>query len=262
MLRKVLGRAVIALALTGLSAPAMAETLKVGVSGGPHAQILEKVAELAAKQDLQIKIVEFHDYQLPNAALAQGDLDANSFQHRPFLENQIKDRGYKLTAIAQTVVFPIGIYSRKIKSLDQLKTGDTLGIPNDPTNGGRVLLLLQQKGLITLRPEAGIKATILDITDNPKKLKFAELDAAQLPRSLDDTTASAINTNYAIEAGFLPHRDALLLEDPNSPYANLIVVRTEDKDKPVFAKLVRIYHSPEIRAFILDKFGASLVPAF
>lgn len=244
------------------AAPLAAETIKVGVTGGPHAQIMEKVAELAAKQDLTIKVVEFHDYQLPNTALAQGDLDANSFQHRPFLDNQVKDRGFKLTAIGQTVVFPLGVYSRKAKSLDQLKEGDKVGIPNDPTNGGRALLLLQSKGLIKLRPEAGIKATPLDVVDNPRKLKFVELDAAQLPRSLDDTGASVINSNYALEAGLLPHRDALALEDPNSPYANIIVVRSEDKDKPAFAKLVAIYHSDEVRRFIVDKFGSSLVPAF
>jgi D-methionine transport system substrate-binding protein len=261
MLRILLSSSILALGLAA-TAPAWAEALKVGVTGGPHAAILEEVAKLAAKEDLQIKVVEFTDYQIPNAALAQGDLDANSFQHQPFLDNQIKDRGYPLTSIAKTVIFPIGLYSRKLKGLDGLKQGDTVAIPNDPTNGGRVLLLLQSAGLIKLRPEADIKATVLDVADNPRKLKFVELPAAQLPRSLDDVTVAAINSNYAIETGLVPHRDSLLLESTDSPYANVIAVRAADKDKPVFAKLVRLYHSPDIRAFIEAKYGASVVPAF
>lgn len=241
---------------------AQAETIKIGATGGPHAEILEQVKVLAAKEGLDIKIIEFDDYQLPNAALVNGDLDANSFQHQPFLDAQVQDRGYGLTSIAKTVIFPIGLYSKKIKSLADLKDGDKVAIPNDPTNGGRVLLLLQANGLLTLRPDAGVKASPLDIVTNPKKLKIVELPAAQLPRSLDDVTLAAINTNYAIEVGLKPDRDALVLEKTDSPYANVIAVRTVDKDKPVFAKLVKIYHSPEIKAFIKERFGSSVFPAF
>jgi D-methionine transport system substrate-binding protein len=223
---------------------------------------MEQVAKLAAKDGLDIKIVEFDDYQLPNMALANGDLDANSFQHQPFLDNQISDRGYAITSIARTVIFPIGIYSKKIKALADLKEGDKIGIPNDPTNGGRVLLLLQAQGLLKIRPEAGIKASPLDIIENPKKLKIVELPAAQLPRSLDDLTVAAINTNYAIEVGLRPERDALVLESADSPYANVIAVRTADKNKPVFAKLVTVYQSADIKAFIKERFGASVIPAF
>ncbi|HEY0257205.1 MAG TPA: MetQ/NlpA family ABC transporter substrate-binding protein, partial [Candidatus Methylacidiphilales bacterium] len=160
-----------------------AETIRIGATGGPHAEILEQVKTLAAKEGLELKIIEFDDYQLPNAALVNGDLDANSFQHQPFLDAQVKDRGYPLTSIAKTVIFPIGLYSKKIKALDALKDGDKIAIPNDPTNGGRVLLLLQSNGLIKLNPDAGIKASPLDIVENPKKLKIVELPAAQLPRS-------------------------------------------------------------------------------
>jgi D-methionine transport system substrate-binding protein len=254
---------ILALALSLLTGQtALAETIKVGVTGGPHAEIFEQVAKLAAKDGLDIKIIEFDDYQLPNAALVNGDLDANSFQHQPFLDAQIADRGYALTTLGKTVIFPIGLYSRKIKSIDTLANGDKVAIPNDPTNGGRVLLLLQSKGLLTLRPGAGIKASPADIIDNPKHLKIIELPAAQLPRSLDDVTVAAINTNYAIEVGLKPDRDALVLENPDSPYANIIVVRTADKDKPVFAKLLALYHSPEIRAFIKERFGSAVVPVF
>lgn len=262
MIAKLLTRIAVFLAVTTGATVSWAETIKVGVTGGPHAAILEQVATLAAKEGLTIKVIEFDDYQLPNAALNQGDLDANSFQHQPFLDTQIKDRGYGITAIAKTVVFPIGLYSKRLKSLAELKDGDKVAIPNDPSNGGRVLLLLQSQWLIKLRPEAGIKATVLDVTDNPRKLKFVELPAAQLPRSLDDVTIASINSNYAIEIGLLPHRDALVLENIDSPYANVIAVRSKDKDKPVFAQLVRLYHSAEIRRFIQDKFGASVVPAF
>lgn len=239
-----------------------AETIKIGATGGPHAEILEQVKILAAKEGLDLKIVEFDDYQLPNAALVNGDLDANSFQHQPFLDAQVKDRGYALTSIAKTVIFPIGLYSKKIKTLDALKDGDKVAIPNDPTNGGRVLLLLQANGLIKLRPEAGIKASPLDIVDNPKKLKIVELPAAQLPRSLDDVTVAAVNGNYALEVGLEPERDALVTENADSPYANVIAVRTADKDKPAFAKLVKLYQSPEIKAFIKEHYGASVIPAF
>lgn len=242
--------------------PAAAETLTVGVTGGPHAQIMEFVAKQAAKDGLTLKIVEFDDYQLPNAALASGDLDANSFQHQPFLDDQVAQRGLPLVSVAKTVIYPLGFYSKKVKALTDLKTGDKVAIPGDPTNGGRALLLLQAKGLIKLRADVGFKASPLDVTDNPRNLKFIELPAAQLPRSLDDVAVAAINSNYAIEVGMVPHKDALVLEDRDSPYANVIAVRKEDKDKPAIAKLVKAYQSDETRKFIVDKFGASVVPAF
>lgn len=263
MLLRVLRHAALAIGLVlAVGATAKAETITIGATGGPHAEILEQVAKLAAKDGLTIKVLEFDDYQLPNAALANGEIDANSFQHQPFLDAQAKDRGFALTSIAKTVIFPIGLYSKKIKSLAELRAGDKLAIPADPTNGGRVLLLLQANGLIKLRPEAGIKASVLDIVDNPKKLNVVELPAAQLPRALDDVTVAAINSNYAIEVGLVPHRDAIILENVDSPYANVIVVRTQDKDKPVFAKLVKYYQSPEIKAFIKERYGSSVVPAF
>jgi len=255
----------LALALaTGFATGAMAQDkpLKIGVTGGPHAQIFEVVKKIADKEGLKIQVVEFSDYVQPNAALAAGDLDGNSYQHQPYLDNQVKDRGYKLVSVAQTVNFPIGLYSKKVKKLEDLKEGAKFGIPNDPTNGGRVLLVLQDKGLIKLREGAGLKATPLDVVSNPKKLKFVELDAAQLPRSLDDLDASAINTNFALSAGLNPGKDAITQENAKSPYVNVLVVREADKGKPWVAKLVKIYQSEEVRKFIQTEFKGSVLPGF
>ena len=246
------------------SSGAMAQDkpIKVGVTGGPHAQIFEQVKKVAEKDGLKIQIVEFSDYVQPNAALAAGDLDANSYQHKPYLDAQVKDRGYKIVPVGYTVNFPIGIYSKKVKSLADLKEGARVGIPNDPTNGGRVLLVFQDKGLIKLKPEAGLKATPLDIIENPKKIKFVEVDAAQLPRTLDDLDASAINTNYALSAGLNPGKDAISQENAKSPYVNLLAVREQDKDKPWVAKLVKAYHSDEVRKFIQTEFKGSVIAGF
>ncbi len=241
---------------------AQEKPIKIGVTGGPHAQIMEQVKKVAAKDGLNIQVVEFSDYVQPNAALAAGDLDANSYQHLPYLEAQMKDRGYKFTNVAFTVTFPMGVYSKKIKSLDEIKPGARVGVPNDPTNGGRGLLLLQSKGLIKLKADAGLKATPLDIVSNPKKIKIVELDAAQLPRSLDDLDAAAINGNYAESAGLSPTRDAIAMEGPKGPYANLIAIREADKGKPWVAKLVKAYHSPEIKQYITSTYKDSVITAW
>jgi D-methionine transport system substrate-binding protein len=261
--RSVIKSAIVALGVV-VSAGAFAQDkpIKIGVTGGPHAQIMEQVKKVAAKDGLNIQLVEFSDYIQPNAALAAGDLDANSYQHLPYLEAQIKDRGYKFTHVAFTVTFPMGVYSKKIKSLDQIRQGARVGVPNDPTNGGRGLLLLQSKGLIKLRPDAGLKATPLDIVENSKKIKIVELDAAQLPRSLDDLDAAAINGNYAESAGLSPTRDAIAMEGPKGPYANLIAIRAADKDKPWVAKLVKAYHSPEIKQYVQSTFKESVITAW
>jgi D-methionine transport system substrate-binding protein len=263
--RRILLQSALALALA-TSFPglllAQDKPLKIGVTAGPHAQIFEQVKKIAERDGLKIQIVEFSDYIQPNAALASGDLDANSYQHKPFLDQQVKDRGYKIVSVGYTVNFPIGIYSKKVKSLAELKEGARFGIPNDPTNGGRVLLVLQDKGLIKLRPEAGLKATPLDVVDNPKKLRFVELDAAQLPRSLDDLDASAINTNYALTAGLTPGKDAIAQENAKSPYVNLIAVREQDKDKPWVAKLVKAYQSDEVRKYVQAEFKGAVLVGF
>ena len=254
--------AAFAVAAVGAGAQANDKPLKIGVTAGPHAQIMEVVKKIAEKDGLKIQVVEFSDYVQPNAALAAGDLDANSFQHQPYLDNMVKDRGYKIVTIAQTIVFPMGIYSKKVKSLADLKSGARVALPNDPTNGGRALLLLQANGLIKLKDGAGLKATPLDVIDNPKKIKLIELDAAQLARALDEVDAAAVNTNYAIPAGLVPTRDAIALEAPKSPYANIIAVRAQDKDKPEFKKLIKAYHSAEVKAYVTKEFKDSIVTAW
>lgn len=254
-----------AIALSALlAAPTLAQDkpIKVGVTAGPHAEIMEVVKQVAEKDGLKIQIVEFSDYVQPNAALNAGDLDANSYQHLPYLENQIKDRGYKLTNIAWTVNFPMGAYSKKVKSINEVKEGTRVAIPNDPTNGGRALLVLESTGLIKLKQGAGLKATPLDIAGNPKKLRIVELDAAQLPRALDEVEIAVINTNYAIPAGLKPTQDAIAIETPKSPYVNLIAVRSQEKDRPEFAKLVKAYQSPEVKAFVEQKYQKAVVASW
>jgi len=245
-----------------ISVPALAEDIKVGVTPGEHAQIMEKVKEIAAKKGLNIEILEFSDYVVPNQALADGDLNANSFQHKPYLDNQIADRGFDLVAVGKTITTPMGVYSKKVKSLGDLAEGATVAIPNDPTNGGRALLVLAKEGLIKVNPDAGLKAGPADVTENPKNIQFSELDAAQLPRSLDDVDAAVINTNYALEAGLHPQTDAIAIEGEESPYANLIVVRSADKDAPWVKTLVESYHDDSIKAFIQDEFKGALIASW
>lgn len=255
----------IALAFTAvlaLAAPAAAEKIRVGVTAGPHAQILEQVKPVAAQRGLEIEIVEFSDYVVPNAALAAGELQANSFQHQPYLDNQKADRGYAIESVAPTVTFPLGIYSRKYKKWDEVPAGGIVAIQNDPTNGGRALLLLRDKGAITLKPNVGLKPTLLDIASNDRKLKFVEIDAAQAPRALDDVAAAAVNTNYAVTAKLDPTRDALLLEDPINPYVNVIAIRSVDRDKPWVKILVDAYRTPATKSFIETTFKGALLPSW
>jgi D-methionine transport system substrate-binding protein len=252
------------LAASFAAAPVLAQdkTYKIGVTAGPHAQILEFVKDVAAKDGLKLEAVEFSDYVQPNAALAAGDLDGNSYQHLPYLDAQNKDRGYTLASVGYTITFPMGIYSKKVKTLDELKNGARVGIPNDPTNGGRALLVLQSQGILKLKADAGLKATPLDIVENPKKLNIVELDAAQLPRSLSDLDAAAVNGNYAASAGLNPVTDAIAIEDAKGPYANVIAVRSQDKDQAWVAKLVKAYHSPETKKFVTDTFKNSVIASW
>jgi D-methionine transport system substrate-binding protein len=239
-----------------------AETIRLGVENGPHAEIAEIVKKQLAKDGLEVKIFEFTDYTRPNPALADGDLDANSFQHQPYLDQQVQDRGYKLVSVAKTVVFPIGVYSQKLKSLDQLAQGAKIGIPNDPSNGGRALLLLQSKGVLKLRPGSGITPTAADIAENPKKVKIVEVDVAQLPRALPDLAAAIINTNFAIEGKLDPAKDAIAREAADSPWVNVLVIRQADASKPWVKKLIAAYHSPEVKNYIQTKYPGIVVPGF
>ena len=230
--------------LTSFGAHADDKVIKVGTIGGPDAQIWEVVTKVAKREGLNVKVVEFNDYVQPNAALDAGDLDANSFQHQPYLDSQVKQRGYKIVSAGLTYISPLGIYSKKIKSLKDLPQGAKVAVPNDPSNENRALLLLQAQGVIKLKAGAGTNgnsATPLDVADNPKKVKLVELDAAQLPRALGDLDAASINTDYAVKAGLQPTKDAIAIEDLKGPYANLIAVREQDRNQPWVKKLVAAY---------------------
>ncbi|MCA0043483.1 MetQ/NlpA family ABC transporter substrate-binding protein [Celeribacter litoreus] len=245
-----------------MASASIAEEIKVGVSPGEHAEIMEEVAKVAAPMGLDIDVVEFSDYVIPNQALADGDIEANSFQHVPYLDNQMADRGFDLTVVGNTITTPMGVYSDKVTDLADLEEGARFGIPNDPTNGGRALLVLQQLGLIKLDPAAGLKPTVLDITENPKGLKFQELDAAQLPRSLADLDAALINTNYAIASGLSPKEDSIAMESAENPYVNVIVVRTGDENEPWVQTLVDAYHSDEVKAFIEESYHGTVLTSW
>lgn len=247
--------------LTGCqtSKTAAPQQISVGVTAGPHAEIMEEVKKVAAKDGLDIKIVEFNDYIQPNVALNSGDILANSFQHQPYLDNIIKDRKYDIVSVAKTVIYPMAIYSTKIKNLSELKDGATVAIPNDPTNGARALMMLEKQGFLKLKAGDKVTASVADIVENPKNLKIVELDAAQIPRSLADMDIAAINTNYAITANLNPSKDALAVEDGDSPYANVIAVRTKDKDNPLVQKLIHAYQSDEVKQFIQEHFKGSAI---
>ncbi|UTL86673.1 MetQ/NlpA family lipoprotein [Serratia marcescens] len=225
--------------------------IKVGVIVGAEQQVAE-VAQKVAKEKygLDVELVTFNDYVLPNEALSKGDIDLNAFQHKPYLDQQIKDRGYKLVPVGNTFVYPIAGYSKKIKSLDELKEGSQIALPNDPTNLGRSLLLLQKVGLIKLKDGVGLLPTVLDVTENPKNLKLVELEAPQLPRSLDDQqiALAVINTTYASQIGLTPAKDGLFVEDKDSPYVNLLVAREDNKDAENVKKFVQAYQSDEVDA--------------
>ncbi|WP_413737397.1 methionine ABC transporter substrate-binding lipoprotein MetQ [Sodalis sp. RH21] len=228
-----------------------ANHIKVGISAGIDQPLWDAVKKVAKdKYNLDVEVVTFTDYVLPNEALNNKDLDANSFQHGPYLDQQIKERGYKLASVGKTFVYPIAAYSRKIKSIDQLPDGAQIAIPNDPTNLGRSLLLLQKNGLIKLKEGTGLLPTSLDITENPKQLKIVEIEAAQLPRTLDDgkVDVAIINTNYSSQIGLTPNKDGLFVEDKESPYVNLIVAREDNKDSEKVKNLVKAYQTDEVAA--------------
>jgi len=237
-------------------------TLKVGATPVPHAEILQVAKGLLEKQGIKLDIVEFQDYVQPNLALDAGELDANYFQHIPYLEAFCKDHRLKLTYIAKVHIEPMGVYSAKWKSIKNLPSGALIGIPNDPTNGGRALLLLQAAKLIAVKKEAGATPTIFDITRNPRKLQIKELEAAQLPRALQDLDAAVINGNYAIQAGLHPMKQSLFLENADSPYVNVLAVRLADKNNKYLKALAAALCSKEVKEFILQKYQGAVVPVF
>jgi D-methionine transport system substrate-binding protein len=270
----VLTLAVLSVAVVGCgktaptSTPAAGEkkevTLKVGATPVPHAEILEAVKPILAKEGIKLEIKEFSDYVQPNMALDSNQLDANFFQHIPYLETFNKDKGLHLTYIAKVHIEPMGVYSKQVKDLKDLKDGATVAIPNDPSQVGRSLALLQKAGILKLKEGVGVKGTVQDIAENPKNLKVVELDAPQLPRVLDDAkiAAAVINTNFALQANLNPVKDSIYLEDKESPYVNVLAVREADKTNEALQKLAKALNSPEIKKFIEDKYKGAVVPAF
>ena len=244
------------------SSAAVKNEISVGITPGYSEQVMEYAAKEAAKQGLTVNIKTFSDYVTPDQALAAGDIDLNSFQHGPFLQAFNEKNGTHLVSIGNTYLAPLRVYSNKITSIKDVPDGAKVSIPNDPSNGGRALLLLDHNGLLKLKPGTDpTKATINDIAENPKKLEIIELEAAQLPRSLDDVTISVINAGYAKSAN-LDSKKALATEDNTSPYVNIIASREQDKDNPTYQKFVKIFQSDNVRKYINDNFSDGLVPAF
>ncbi|MBT2622515.1 methionine ABC transporter substrate-binding lipoprotein MetQ [Chryseobacterium sp. ISL-6] len=223
--------------------------IKVGITAGPEQQIAETAKKVAKeKYNLEVELVAFNDYVVPNEALNNGDIDANAFQHVPYLNEQSKQRGYKLAVVGNTFVYPIVAYSKKIKNISQLQNGSTVVIPNDPTNGGRSLLLLQENGLLKLKDGIGLLPKVTDIVSNPKQLKIVEIEAPQLPRVLDDkeVVIAIINNNFAAQAGLDETKFGIFKEDKDSPYVNVVVARHDNKDAEKVKNFLKAYQSDEV----------------
>ncbi len=239
------------------------KVIKVGASPVPHAEILEIVKPELEKDGIKLEIVEFNDYVQPNLATNDKEIDANFFQHEPYLKNFVTEHPeLKLANVLGVHVEPMGIYSHKIKNINEVKDGAQVSIPSDPTNGGRALLLLERAGLLKLKDGVGAAATVQDVVDNPKHLSFKEIEAPQLPRTLDDVDISVINTNWAMQADLVPTRDALFMEDKTSPYVNILVVRQGDENRPEIQALMKALHSEAVKNFINEKYKGAIIPAF
>ena len=244
------------------SGDAGSQTLIVAATAVPHAEILKEVKPLLAKEGVDLQIKVFADYVQPNVQVDEKTIDVNYFQTKPYLDAFNRERKTNLIIITGVHIEPFGAYSHKLKSIDQLPDGATVAIPNDPSNNSRALLLLAKHGLITLKDPNDELATTKDVTANPKNLKFKELEAAMLPRTLDEVDLALINTNYARAAGLNPTKDALLIESKDSPYVNYLVGRPDNKDDPRVQKLAKALTSPEVKAFIEQKYHGAVLPAF
>jgi len=251
---------VLALVFTACAKKAGA-TISVGATPVPHAELLNLVKDDLAAKGITLKVIEFTDYVQPNVAVIAGDLDANFFQHIPYLDSN-DEWSAKLVSAFGVHVEPFGLYSTKYKKIEDLPNGATIAIPNDPSNGGRALLLLQAKGLITLKADAGLTATSRDITGNPKNFRFQELEAAQLPRSLQDVDAATINGNYALEAGFNPVKDSLIIEGADSPYVNIVVVQKGKQNDPNIIALKNALLSKKVKDYIDNHYDGGVAAIF
>ena len=255
-------KTLLAAAFILVGATALAGELKVGATPVPHAELLNLVKEDLKTEGVDLKVVEFTDYVTPNLALAEGELDANFFQHFPYLEKFSNERGLNLVSAGKIHVEPLGVFSQKIKDIKDLPNKATIAIPSDPSNGGRALILLHNSGVIKLNDPTNLYVTEFDIVENPKKLKFKPIEAAQLPRVLPDVEVAVINGNYALEAGFSPVEDSLLLEGAESPYANIIAVKLGDESKEDIQKLLKALQSKKVSDYIGANYKGGVVPAF
>lgn len=239
-----------------------AEVLKVAANPVPHAEILNQIKPLLAKEGVDLQIIEFTDYIQPNMVLSSKEVDANFFANVPYQNNFNKDHGTNFVSFAPVHIEPLAIYSQKIKDLKDLPNGAKVAIPSDPTNSARALLLLQSAGLVTLKDPTGLTNTPFDVTSNPKNIQIKELEAAQIPRSIQDLDAAVINANYALPAGLNPTKDGLFVEKADSPYANLLSVNPGDENKPTIQKLAKALQSPEVKKFIEEHYKGAIIPAF
>lgn len=245
------------------TAPAEKTSIIVGATAGPHAEVVEAAAKEAEKKGLKVEIKEFSDYITPDQALADGSIDIAVYQHKPFLDNFNKQHSTDLIPVGDAILMRMGIYSNKYKDVKDIPSGGTVSIPNDPTNEGRGLQLLEQAGLIKLKEGVGMKATPADVVENPKNLKFKELEAAQLPRSLDDVDASAITMNFVMSAGLSPKEQGIFLESRDNPLAVMIIaVRNKDKDQPAYKKFIEAYQSDAVKKFITEKYKGTIEAAW
>lgn len=236
--------------------------LKVGATPVPHAEILNHIKPVLEKEGIDLQVVEFTDYVKPNLSLSDKELDANFFQHKPYLDKFASERKLDLVSAGNVHIEPMGVYSKKIKDLKELKDGAKVAIPNDPTNGGRALVILEKAGLLKLKDGVGISATVSDITSNPKNLQITEAEAAMLPRTLEDMDIAVINSNFAMEAKLNPAKDALFIEAKDSPYANIIAVRKGDENRPEIQKLMKALQSDDVKNFINTQYKGAILPAF
>ncbi|EJM28158.1 MULTISPECIES: MetQ/NlpA family ABC transporter substrate-binding protein [Pseudomonas] len=253
---------IVALAAVAAFSAHADETLTVAATPVPHAEILEFVKPVLAKEGVDLKVKVFTDYVQPNVQVAEKRLDANFFQHQPYLDEFNKAKGTSLVSVTGVHLEPLGAYSSKFKKIEELPSGANVVIPNDATNGGRALLLLAKAGVITLKDPTNILSTVKDIAQNPKDLKIRELEAATIPRVLTQVDLALINTNYALEAKLDPSKDALVIEGSDSPYVNILVSRADNKDSDAMKKLAAALHSPEVKKFITEKYKGAVLPAF
>ena len=236
--------------------------LKVGATPVPHAEILNEIKPLLAKDGIDLQIIEFTDYVKPNLSLNDKEIDANFFQHEPYLKKFAADRKLDLVNLIAVHIEPMGVYSKKLKDIKSVPDGAKVAIPNDPTNGGRALNILAKAGLIKLKDGVGISATVGDSVEYPKNLKITEAEAAMLPRTLDDVDLAVINSNFAMEAKLNPTKDALFIEPKDSPYANIVAVRKGDENRKEIQALKKALTSPEVKKFIEEKYKGAVIPAF